>query len=80
MQAGHDLDSQAVVDSTTQSRSSVSKRHSLVTSNDDEHVQGTQLGAGGDIVMRAGKSATRWSPRTTTNTCKARNWAQAATS
>ncbi|OLK75648.1 filamentous hemagglutinin, partial [Xanthomonas oryzae pv. oryzae] len=52
LQAGHDLDSQAVVDSRTQSNSSVSKRHSLVTSNDDEHVQGTQLGAGGDIVMR----------------------------
>ncbi|OMO16642.1 filamentous hemagglutinin N-terminal domain-containing protein, partial [Xanthomonas oryzae] len=58
LQAGHDLDSQAVVDSRTQSNSSVSKRHSLVTSNDDEHVQGTQLGAGGDIVMRAGNDLT----------------------
>ncbi|OLK75711.1 hypothetical protein IXO725_05425, partial [Xanthomonas oryzae pv. oryzae] len=52
LQAGHDLDSQAVVDSRTQSNSSASKRHSLVTSTHDEHVQGTQLGAGGDIVMR----------------------------
>ncbi|OLI96473.1 membrane protein, partial [Xanthomonas oryzae pv. oryzae] len=58
LQAGHDLDSQAVVDSRTQSNSSVSKRHSLVTSNYDEHVQGTQLGAGGDIVMRAGNDLT----------------------
>nr|WP_241846822.1 hemagglutinin repeat-containing protein [Xanthomonas oryzae] len=58
LQAGHDLDSQAVVDSRTQSNSSVSKRHSLVTSTHDEHVQGTQLGAGGDIVMRAGNDLT----------------------
>nr|WP_242628957.1 hemagglutinin repeat-containing protein [Xanthomonas oryzae] len=58
LQAGHDLDSQAVVDSRTQSNSSVSKRHSLVTSNYDEHVQGTQLSAGGDIVMRAGNDLT----------------------
>ncbi|RBB58663.1 hypothetical protein BRN83_22405, partial [Xanthomonas oryzae pv. oryzae] len=58
LQAGHDLDSQAVVDSRTQSNSSVSKRHSLVTSNYDEHVQGTQLGAGSDIVMRAGNDLT----------------------
>ncbi|OLG45444.1 membrane protein, partial [Xanthomonas oryzae pv. oryzae] len=58
LQAGHDLDSQAVVDSRTQSNSSASKRHSLVTSTHDEHVQGTQLGAGGDIVMRAGNDLT----------------------
>ncbi|WP_230598325.1 hemagglutinin repeat-containing protein, partial [Xanthomonas albilineans] len=58
VQAGHDIDSQAVVDSRTQSNSSVSKRHSLVTSTHDEHVQGTQLGAGGDIVMRAGHDLT----------------------
>ncbi|WP_196297604.1 hemagglutinin repeat-containing protein, partial [Xanthomonas albilineans] len=58
VQAGHDIDSQAVVDSRTQSNSSVSKRHSLVTSTHDEHVQGTQLGAGGDIVMRAGNDLT----------------------
>nr|WP_308006126.1 hemagglutinin repeat-containing protein [Xanthomonas albilineans] len=58
VQAGHDIDSQAVVDSRTQSNSSVSKRHSLVTSTHDEHVQGTQLGAGSDIVMRAGNDLT----------------------
>nr|WP_052687839.1 hemagglutinin repeat-containing protein [Xanthomonas albilineans] len=58
VQAGHDIDSQAVVDSRTQSNSSVSKRHSLVTSTHDEHVQGTQLSAGSDIVMRAGNDLT----------------------
>ncbi|WP_307753629.1 hemagglutinin repeat-containing protein [Xanthomonas albilineans] len=54
VQAGHDIDSQAVTDTHTQSSSYASKHNSLVTSNHDEHVQGTQLGAGGDIVMRAG--------------------------
>nr|WP_230596815.1 hemagglutinin repeat-containing protein [Xanthomonas albilineans] len=58
VQAGHDIDSQAVVDSRTQSNSSVSKRHSLVTSNYDEHVQGTQLSAGSDMVLAAGHDVT----------------------
>ncbi len=58
VQAGHDIDSQALVDSSTQSSSNVGKRHSLVASSHDEQVQGTQLSAGSDIVMRAGNDLT----------------------
>ncbi|CBA16769.1 putative hemagglutinin/hemolysin-related protein [Xanthomonas albilineans GPE PC73] len=58
LQAGHDIDSQALVDSSTQSSSNVGKRHSLVASSHDEQVQGTQLSAGSDIVMRAGNDLT----------------------
>ncbi|WP_045758313.1 hemagglutinin repeat-containing protein, partial [Xanthomonas albilineans] len=58
VQAGNDIDSQAVIDSRMQSNSSASKRHSLVTSNYDEHVQGTQLSAGSDMVLAAGHDVT----------------------
>ncbi|USJ02325.1 hemagglutinin repeat-containing protein [Xanthomonas prunicola] len=58
LQAGHDIVSQAAIDSSTQDRSSVTKSHSLAASSTDETVRGTQLGAGSNIVMQAGHDLT----------------------
>nr|WP_228734897.1 hemagglutinin repeat-containing protein [Xanthomonas euvesicatoria] len=58
MQAGRDINSVAAVDSSSSDRSTVTKSNSLAASSDDEAVRGTQLGAGDNIVMQAGRDLT----------------------
>uniref|UniRef100_UPI003D9FF370 hemagglutinin repeat-containing protein n=1 Tax=Xanthomonas oryzae TaxID=347 RepID=UPI003D9FF370 len=60
LQAGRDIVSQAAIDSSSSDRSSVTKSHSLAASSTerDETVRGTQLGAGTNIVLQAGRDLT----------------------
>ncbi|WP_282295037.1 hemagglutinin repeat-containing protein [Stenotrophomonas sp. PS02289] len=55
MQAGGDITSKAVVDSTSSDFSAAGKRNSLTISRSDETVRGSQLSAGSDVMMVAGR-------------------------
>ena len=58
MQAGGDITSKAVVDSTSSDFSAAGKRNSLTISSSDETVRGSQLSAGSDVMMVAGRDVT----------------------
>jgi filamentous hemagglutinin len=55
LQAGGDISAQAVVDSRSSDQSTAGKRNSLQISSSDETVRGSQLSAGSDVVMVAGR-------------------------
>ena len=58
MQAGGDITSKAVADSTSSDFSAAGKRNSLTISSSDETVRGSQLSAGSDVMMVAGRDVT----------------------